>query len=204
MCPSSPIVQQRSYECDIQLDRRSTSLAIPLPESHIQRTESEIRLHENMAVAEYRDRCMFNRLISGIRQRQQIQYHFQSHAAVDWQQCPDRHRRHPTRSRGRESRSLSCDGPIIIQDTERTIENIISTRCNPIELDDVTISNMTWDGSVGDTIPEQTNEYNTNNANVYSTDDDWAIEGFESNPTSSRQSQDEYDDSDYHVFPMDL
>ena len=204
MCPSSPLVQQRSYECDIQLEWRSTSSAIPLPESHIQRTESEVQLHENMAVAEHRDTCMFNRLISGIRQRQQLHYHFQSHTAADWQQCPDSRRRHPPRNRGRETRSLSHDGPIIIQDTERCIENIISTRCNPIELDDVTISSMTWDDSVGDASPEQTNAYNTNNANVDSTDDDWAIEGFDSNPISSRQSQDECVDSDYHVFPMDL
>eukprot|EP01083_Nonionella_stella_P252793 870586_1 len=41
-----------------------------LPSYHIHRTDSEAQLFEDMAVAEYRDRCMFHRLITGIRSQQ--------------------------------------------------------------------------------------------------------------------------------------
>jgi hypothetical protein len=54
--------------------------AIPLPKSHIHRTESELDLSENMALAEFRDRCMFNRLVSGIQKQQTLLYNVESHA----------------------------------------------------------------------------------------------------------------------------
>eukprot|EP01083_Nonionella_stella_P119400 356881_1 len=44
-----------------------------LPSYHIHRTDSEAQLFEDMAVAEYRDRCMFHRLITGIRNQQTSQ-----------------------------------------------------------------------------------------------------------------------------------
>ena len=209
MCPSSPLVESKSFACDIKLDGRSrSSLAIPLPESHIKRTESELQLRENMAVAEYRDRCMFHRLVSGIRRRQELHYNFQRHV-VDWNQCPDDdHRRPPSHpSRGRDGfggRGPTCHVPPPIQDTERSIENIISTRCNPIESDEGTISNMTSDDS-NDDIPKFENSVNSRDAQMEYVDEDWAIEGFDSNPTVARQSQDESNDIDYHlVFQMDL
>lgn len=235
MCSSSPLGQGRSFECDIQIDRHRRSLAIPLPDTHIQRTESELELHENMAMAEYRDICMFNRLISGIRQRQELHYNFQSHV-VDWNLCPDDSRESQLgrggRGGGRRGRSLSCDGgshgqssygqnhpapphrPPHIQDTEKSIENIISTRCNPIESAGETIATVTsYDTNegnnnngggggtfVGDSIHNNTNANNTN------ADDDWAIEGFEANYISSKQGVDQYlyNDIDHHVFHMDL
>lgn len=213
MCPTSPLVQKRSFECDVNvhLDRRSQSLAIPLPESHIRRTKSEVQLNENMAVAEYRDRCMFNRLVCGIRERQQLHYNFQRHV-VDWNQSPDDHQHHRRLSQcssddGRNvSSSSTCSAlpPPPIHDTERTIENIISTRYKPIESED-TISNTTSYDSTGVGGPTTTanNAHNTN-ANFANAEDDWAIEGFEAFSAALRQSHDEEDDSDYHVFPMDL
>jgi len=44
---------------------------IPMPDYHIKRTESELQFREDMAMAEDRDRCMFNRLVTGIQQRKQ-------------------------------------------------------------------------------------------------------------------------------------
>lgn len=54
--------------------RRRSSCPLPLPEYHITRTESEIQLCEDMAIAEMRDRLMFTRLVNGIRQRQDQQH----------------------------------------------------------------------------------------------------------------------------------
>lgn len=58
---------------------QAQSLAIPLPDSHIRRTESELQLSEDQAIAEGRDRVMFHRLISGIRSRSKMQYETQKH-----------------------------------------------------------------------------------------------------------------------------
>ena len=48
----------------------STSRAISLPASHIPRTLSEQQLRDDTAAAEWRDLCMFHRLVGGIRERQ--------------------------------------------------------------------------------------------------------------------------------------
>jgi len=50
-------------------DRRK-SQNIPLPESHVHRTRSEVQLCEDMESAEQRDLNMFYRLVNGIRDRQ--------------------------------------------------------------------------------------------------------------------------------------
>jgi len=49
-------------------DTRSSS--IPLPSSHVARTQSEVQLSIDQAAAEERDIHMFYRLVNGIRQRQ--------------------------------------------------------------------------------------------------------------------------------------
>jgi hypothetical protein len=46
------------------------SRSIPLPDSHIIRTHSEQQLIEDVAVAEGQELCMFYRVVSGIRERQ--------------------------------------------------------------------------------------------------------------------------------------
>lgn len=54
--------------------RRARSLpsqAIPLPKSHVARTNSELQLYEDMNAAEWRDLSMFYRVVHGIKQRQQ-------------------------------------------------------------------------------------------------------------------------------------
>jgi hypothetical protein len=46
------------------------SNTIPMPDSHVPRTHSEVQLHEDTAAAEWRDLCMFYRVVNGIRERQ--------------------------------------------------------------------------------------------------------------------------------------
>lgn len=60
-------------------DSHSRSPAIPLPKTHIRRTESENNLTENMRLAEFRDQCMFNRLVNGIQKQQQLLYNAEIH-----------------------------------------------------------------------------------------------------------------------------
>lgn len=61
-----------------------STIGIPMPSYHINRTESELQLHEDMAMAEYRDQCMFNRLVTGIK-RQQLQQHYVSQQHQSYQ-----------------------------------------------------------------------------------------------------------------------
>jgi len=80
-----------------QREVRAQSLAIPLPASHIPRTESELQLTEDQAIAEGRDRMMFHRLICGIKTRSKIHFDTQQHQL---QQHGSRHgySRYPTAS----------------------------------------------------------------------------------------------------------
>jgi len=41
-----------------------------MPRSHVARTNSEVQLREDTATAEWRDLCMFYRVVNGIRERQ--------------------------------------------------------------------------------------------------------------------------------------
>jgi len=48
----------------------SSTQAMSLPSSHVLRTQSEMQLSEDIAAAEWRDNCMFNRLVNGIKENQ--------------------------------------------------------------------------------------------------------------------------------------
>jgi hypothetical protein len=50
--------------------RPSTTGGIPLPSSHVHRTQSEVQLSLDQEAAERRDTSMFYRLVNGIRERQ--------------------------------------------------------------------------------------------------------------------------------------
>jgi len=50
--------------------RQVSTQTIPLPRSHIRKTQSELQLCEDMELAEYRELSMFYRVVNGIRQRQ--------------------------------------------------------------------------------------------------------------------------------------
>lgn len=80
---------------------QSSSRAISLPSTHIPRTQSEQQLRDDTAAAEWRDLCMFHRLVGGIRERQ-----------------VDRWRRRQTYSSS--PNGVECDKMI-----ERSIANIV-------------------------------------------------------------------------------
>jgi len=67
-----------------ELPIRRKSVNIPLPESHVHRTRSEVQLCEDMESAEQRDLNMFHRLVNGIRDRQMdlVQENKSSNAAA--------------------------------------------------------------------------------------------------------------------------
>jgi len=77
-CPNavgsrSKVKNQELFNFTVQMEQRTprtTSNAISLPPSHISRTHSELQLCEDIAAAEWRDFCMFHRLVSGIREKQ--------------------------------------------------------------------------------------------------------------------------------------
>jgi hypothetical protein len=79
---------------------------IPLPSSHVHRTQSELQLCEDMAVAEHRDVSMFYRLVHGIRDKQMI---------LD------------------QSQEAPVSDPFIkSKESDRTIASLIHTRHQPI------------------------------------------------------------------------
>lgn len=70
--------------------RISRSPAIPLPKSHIHRTASELDLSEGIAMAEFRDQCMFNRLVSGMQKQQKLLCTAEVHRPVQVRQDQER------------------------------------------------------------------------------------------------------------------
>ncbi|GKY99082.1 hypothetical protein MPSEU_000863900 [Mayamaea pseudoterrestris] len=77
--PYSTNAQSRQANCVLLLPARSSlevadnaasrSTSIPLPTSHVQRTQSELQLDQDEEVADQRDATMFYRLVNGIRER---------------------------------------------------------------------------------------------------------------------------------------
>jgi len=50
---------------------RSSTKAISLPSSHISRTQSELQLCHDIAAAEWHENCMYDRLVNGMREKQE-------------------------------------------------------------------------------------------------------------------------------------
>ena len=220
MCPSSPLIEQgfpSSSQFQDQLNSEETkSSAIPLPESHIHRTESELQLFEDMVEAEYRDRCMFNRLVTGIKRQQQLHYNCQRHSLSDGDIDISMDRNaHVPRSSSLENQPTDflVKSPIPQPGAEQTIENIISARCQaiaiaaatppisgPMTCNDSNFMNL-WDKR---SMPK--NEVQDSRLDL---DNEWAIEGFDS-PRSERYVvhhhliEDEDNDHSHHVFDIEL
>jgi len=192
MC-SLPRIQNERGFLDMQVNK---SLAIPMPASHIHRTDSEVQLHEDTAVAEYRDQCMFNRLVRGIRNR-----HQQS-SVLGPNDC-------------RRSRDNIPTFPVtdaFMEETDKSIENIMSTRNYPTHSGDLHRF-------------QQSDTYQTEESMQLVRHpsrelEDWVIEGFDesthrsnmlrhSNKVQTEIIPDMYesDDSSFHddeVFDIDL
>ena len=64
------IISCQDSKSDRAQEAQRRSQTIPMPRSHVPRTKSEVQLHEDTAAAEWRDLCMFYRVVHGIRERQ--------------------------------------------------------------------------------------------------------------------------------------
>lgn len=199
MSPSSPVTSDNiEFEFEnhghAQINSLSPKNGIPLPAYHIRRTESEVQLHEDMAVAEYRDRCMFNRLVNGIRRRQQRHYESQHH------QCFHNRQSHGPTPTMKRSRHTHKD---LLRHTHNTIPNLPDTvqgedhqssqssaftLCAPSDIapykqeqTQATVSSMIT--------PIASDGEETNACRRKRTSDDWAIEGFDEEPPSPAYSR---------------
>jgi hypothetical protein len=111
--------------------RGRKSKSIPLPSSHVHRTQSELQLCEDMETAERRDLNMFYRLVNGIRDRQMmlVSEHACSGgpteagvASTSTSRTVDHDQRHPQQHPARHA-----------METERSLAHIIRTRNTPME-----------------------------------------------------------------------
>ena len=102
------------------------SRPIPLPRTHITRTASELQLREDMAVAEWREMCMFRRLVDGMKERQQAQHqhvtscHQQHVAYGDSQDSTP----HPSSGKQQQLAPITItpqESPVFIEDSNRSV-----------------------------------------------------------------------------------
>ena len=134
---------------------------IPLPSSHIQRTQSEVQLCQEMANAERRDLNMFYRLVNGIRDRQTFL--------------------------ARNSETLTPP----MTESERSIASIINTRNTHIGRPSFMLEAIcSNDGHDNDVSPQAAALPNTIHmrlnsrhltASESSENDQWSVSGFETN-----------------------
>ena len=168
---------------------------IPLPDYHITRTASELQLSEDMAMAEYRDRCMFNRLVLGIQQRRQQQQHYetQKHQFASQQGRDLRSRRTIPGGEGQRYFGGLNIPPLPLtsrgQDAEQTIEKLILTR--NAQNDKAQHHRSSTDSSMITPVDSE-NEDGKPSRKLRRHDrsaasaDDWAIEGFDDTPMTPR------------------
>ena len=103
-----------------------TAKNIPVPiKNRPQRTTSELEILEASIVADWRDLSMCQRLVAGMRKRQQ-----QLHQARQYEQFA-----HPTKYSSRNDASTAHS--VCLLQTDRCVENIIQTRRSSfVEIDD--------------------------------------------------------------------
>ena len=138
--PASPSIPQH----------HQPSKTIPLPSSHVHRTQSELQLCQDMEVAEMRDASMFNRLVNGIRVRQM-------ELDQSYTESPYPYARN----------ALQVE-------SERSIANIINTRNTP--LDETPIRALE---NVRSTLPTTINNNGVLQQERTGYAEDWSVCGFE-------------------------
>ena len=137
-----------------------------MPTSHIKRTESETQLYEDKTIAEYRDLCMFNRLIKGIRRRQQS--HSLAFSCDEY--SPSRNKMNPSECKCWDETDKSM---------AKSIENIILTRNHSFHLsqdqsEDVVTRYNKW----GENKNSDTHHIEESIHNTVQKLDDWFISDF--------------------------
>ena len=102
------------------------SRPIPLPRTHITRTASELQLREDMAVAEWREMCMFRRLVDGMKERQLAQHQHVTSCHQQHADCGDSQDSTPHPSSGKQQQLLAPttitpqESPVFIEDSNRS------------------------------------------------------------------------------------
>jgi hypothetical protein len=142
----------------------SKSLAIPLPKYHIHRTASELDLSENIAIAEYRDQCMFNRLVTGIRKQQTFLYNGGTHPH---QQQPQRQKEQHQHQHKHQHKQPHCQQQQTFHDETDT-----NTNTNQCEIINEEISSSyadEHDSHLRSTSPEYLEENERSIENIIST-----------------------------------
>ena len=169
---------------------------IPMPDYHIMRTESELQLNEDMAMAEYRDKCMFNRLVTGIQQRRQQHYDSQQHQYYYGQSgnstTTRRSRTRVDNTRTPLPRSMLIPTQTDIdqgQESDRTIANILYTRRPSSTQGKESPTRSTVNSDVSTMITPITSDGEDSRPDDDAGTDDWAIEGFDDEPPSPSYSR---------------
>eukprot|EP00978_Attheya_sp_CCMP212_P049374 scaffold656680_cov51-Attheya_sp.AAC.1 len=169
------------------------SETIPVPRSHIPHTDSELQLHENMADAEWRDICMYDRLVRGIYER------YYKIATGTYEQ------------------SISV---VAIKTMEQSLESIESTRrqscASSLQIQAVTPSGST-ESSLCSSLPEKDELNNDIPVQQLESEQEWSISGFEnidwersadlkSSGSTINTSEMEHsdDDEDTDIFNLEL
>ena len=91
--------RRKSIAVDV-VHPKSLSKPIPLPCTHISRTTSELQLTEDMVLAEFREMCMYHRLVEGMKERQQA-------LEQNMTSCHDIHRKDSSQGSNPHVRRLS-------------------------------------------------------------------------------------------------
>lgn len=156
---------------------RQISSSIPLPSSHVARTQSELELSEDMAAAECRDLCMFYRVVRGIRERQNC------HGVPIYGQTFDRNG---------NSHPLKC--------ANQDVAAMGAARVFPFE-SSAGNSPLKREERVGDSVASLPPSVRAS----IQKDNGWSITGFDEDPQEPCQSAViEEDTSDDAVFEMEL
>ena len=106
--------------------RNIPSKPIPLPSTHISRTTSELQLQEDMAVAEWREVCMFRRLVDGMKERQLAQHQHVTSCHQQHADCGVSQDSTPHPSSGKQQQLLAPTtitpqkSPVFIEDSNRS------------------------------------------------------------------------------------
>ena len=177
------------------------SRPIPLPRTHIPRTISELQLREDMAVAEWREMCMFHRLVEGMKERQQAQQHGTSCRAPQDSQDSTAH---PSSTRQLPKTITPQESPVFGGDSDRSAF-LVEMLHRASELGDLTTETST----TGPTSSSSSATANSNKQQQQAQlvrDSDWSLEGFASSTitatTSSFVPND--DNEDEGIFTLDL
>ena len=120
--------QEQKLKIGITKPTGRKSQSIPLPSTHVHRTQSEVQLSEDMETAERRDLNMFYRLVNGIRERQMNLVHeHHDESSSGYSPPPPQHHQHQQHYPQQQHPHLA------IKEAESCVAHIIHTRNTPLD-----------------------------------------------------------------------